>query len=158
MRYRSAPAAAHRFLLRDRSVPHLPGSLLQPQRCGRVDLMGGALRDVLLYVTEIRRWIADQAAPHDDVGLLILDRFPRPQDTLAAETATLGDPLRALVVEMSNELNPDDSMVSKGPLSDEIERLQCDTAASNLTIKPVERLGSTRGEVELNADLAGALV
>jgi len=113
---------------------------------------------VLLYVTEIRRWIADQAAPHDDVGLLIFDRFPCPQDTLAAETATLGDPLRALVVEMSDELNPHDSMLSKGPLRDETERLHRDTAASNLTIKPVERLGSTRGEVELNADLAGALV
>jgi hypothetical protein len=51
-----------------------------------------------LRVTEIRRWVVDQAAPHDDVGLLILDRFPCPQDTLAAETAALGDPLRALVV------------------------------------------------------------
>jgi len=113
---------------------------------------------VLLCVTEIRRWIVDEAAPHDDVGLLTFDRFPCPQDTLAAETATLGDPLRALVVEMSDELNPDDSIVSKRPLSDETEGLQCDTAASNLTIKPVERLGSTRGEVELNANLAGAFV
>jgi hypothetical protein len=120
--------------------------------------MGGALRDVPLYATEIRRWIVDQAAPHDDVGLLTFDRFPCPQDTLAAETATLGDPLRALVVETSNELNADDSIVSKGPLSDETERLQCDTSASNLTIKPVECLGSTRGEVELNANLAGAFV
>jgi len=139
-------------------VPYLPGGLLQPQRCGRVDLMGGALRDVPLYVTEIRRWIVDQAAPHDDIGLLTFDRFPCPQDSLAAETATLGDPLRTLVVETSDELNPDDSIVSKGPLSDEIERLQCDTSASNLTIKPVERLGPTRGEVELNANLAGAFV
>jgi hypothetical protein len=31
-------------------------------------------------------------------------------------------------------------------------------AASNPTIKPVERLGSTRGEVELNANLTSAFV
>ena len=67
-------------------------------------------------VTELRRWVVDEAAPHDDVGLLILDRFPCPKDTLAAETAALGDPLRALVVGMSDELNPHDSMVSKRPL------------------------------------------
>jgi hypothetical protein len=109
-------------------------------------------------VTEIRRWVGDEAAPHDDVGLLILDRFPCPQDTLAAETATLSDPLRALIVEMSDELNPHDCIVSKGPLSDETERLHCDTAAPNPTIKPVERLGSTRGEVELNANLTSAFV
>ena len=111
-----------------------------------------------LGVTEIRRWVVDEAAPHDDVGLLILDRFPCPQDTLAAETAPLGDPLRALVVEMSDELNPHDSMVSKGPLSDETERLRRDTTATSTTIKPVERLGSTRGEVELHANLATAFV
>ena len=115
-------------------------------------------RCVPLCVTEIRRWVVDEAAPHDDVGLLVLDRFPCPQDTLAAETAALGDPLRALVVEMSDELNPHDSMVSKGPLSDETERLHRDTTASNPTIKPVERLGSTRGEVELNTDLTSAFV
>jgi hypothetical protein len=116
--------------------------------------MGGALRSyVPLCVTEIRRWVVDEAAPHDDVGLLILDRFPCPQDTLATETAALGDPLRALVVEMSDELNPHDSIVSKGPLSDETERLHRDTTASNPTIKPVERLGSTRGEIELNTNL-----
>lgn len=121
--------------------------------------MGGALRSyVPLCVTEIRRWVVDEAAPHDDVGLLILDRFPCPQDTLAAETAALGDPLRALVVEMSDELNPHDSMVSKGPLSDEAERLHRDTTASNPTIKPVERLGSTRGEIELNTNLTSAFV
>ena len=66
--------------------------------------------------------------------------------------------LRALVVEMSDELNPHDSIVSKGPLSDEIERLHRDPTASNPTIKPVERLGSTRGEVELNTDLTSAFV
>jgi len=121
--------------------------------------MGGALRlYVRLCVTEIRVGVVDEAAPHDDVGLLILDRFPCPQDTLAAETAALGDPLRAFVVEMSDELNPDDPMVSKGPLSDETERLYRDTTASNPTIKPVERLGSTRGEVELDADLTSAFV
>jgi hypothetical protein len=110
-------------------------------------------------MTEIRRGVADEAAPHDDVGLLIFDRFPCSQDTLAAETAALGDPLRALVVEMSvTSLNPHDSIVSKGPLSDDTERLHRDTAASNLTIKPVERLGSTRGEVELNANLTSAFV
>jgi hypothetical protein len=121
--------------------------------------MGGALRSyVPLCVTEIRRWVVDEAAPHDDVGLLILDRFPCPQDALAAETAALGDPLRALVVEMSDDLNPHDSIVSKGPLSDETERLHRNTTASNPTIKPVERLGSTRGEVELNANLTSAFV
>lgn len=107
-------------------------------------------------MTEIRRGVGDEAAPHDDVGLLVLDRFPGPQDTLASETAALGDPLRALVVEMIDDLNPHDSMVSKGPLSDEIERLHRETAASNPTIKPIERLGSTRVEVELNADLTDA--
>jgi len=55
-------------------------------------------------------------------------------------------------------LNPHDSIVSKGPLSDETERLHRDTTASNPTIKPVERLGSTRGEVELNASLTSAFV
>ena len=45
-------------------------------------------------MTEIRSWIVDQAAPHDDVGLLTFDRLPCPQDTLAAEPATLGDPLQ----------------------------------------------------------------
>jgi len=113
---------------------------------------------VPLCVTEIRRWVVDEAAPHDDVGLLIVDRFPCPQDTLAAETAALGDPLRAFVVEMSDELNPHDSIASKGPLSDETERLHRNATASNSTIKPVERLGSTRGEVELNAYLTSAFV
>ena len=113
---------------------------------------------VPLCVTEIRRWVVDEAAPHDEVRLLVLDRFPRPQDTLAAETAALGDPLRALVVEMSDELNPHDSKVSKSPLSDETERLHRDTTASNATIKPVERLGSTVGEVELNTNLTSAFV
>ncbi len=111
-----------------------------------------------LCVTEIRSWVVDEAAPHDDVRLLILDKLPCSQDTLPAETAALGDPLRALVVEMSDELQPHHSIVSKGPLSDEIERLHRDTTASNPTIKPVERLGSTGGEVELNADLTSAFV
>ena len=91
-------------------------------------------------------------------SLLILYRFPCFQDTLAAETAALGDPLRALVVEMSDDMNPHDSKVSKGPLSDETERRHRNTTASNTTIEPVERLGSTRGEVELNANLASAFV
>ena len=64
-----------------------------------------------------------------------------PSERLAAETAALGDPLRALVVEMSDQLNPHNSIVSKGPLSNETERLHGDTTASNPTIKPVERLG-----------------
>src|SRR6266702_3698635 len=29
-----------------------------------------------LCVTEFRRWVVDESAPHHDVGLLILDRFP----------------------------------------------------------------------------------
>ena len=119
--------------------------------------MGGALHPYApLCVTEIRRRVVDEAAPHDDVGPLILDRLPCPQDTLAAETAALGDPLRALVVEMSGELNPHDSIVSKGPLSNETERLHRDTTASNPTIKPVERPGSACGEVELNTNLTSA--
>jgi hypothetical protein len=113
---------------------------------------------VPLCVAEIRRWVVDEAAPHDDVGLLVLDRYPCPQDTLAAETATLGNPLRALVVEMSDELYPHDSMVPKSPLSDEAERFHRDPTASNPTIKPVERLGSTRSKVELNTDLTRAFV
>jgi hypothetical protein len=137
----------------------LLGDRGQTRRSGQVNDMGGALPSyVPLCVTEIRRWVVDEAAPHDDVGLLILDRFPCPQDTLAAETAALGDPLRALVVEMSDDLNPHDSMVSKGPLRDETERLHRNTTASDTTIKPVERLGSTRGEVELNANLTSAFV
>ena len=111
-----------------------------------------------LSVTEIWRGVVDEPAPHDDVWPLILDGFPCPQDTLAAETAALGDPLRALVVEMSDELNPHDSVVSKGPLSDETERLHRDATTSNPTIKPVERPGSTGGEVELNANLTSAFV
>ena len=109
-------------------------------------------------VTEPRRWVGDETAPHDDVGLLILDRFPCPKDTLAAETAALGDPLRALVVGMSDELNPHDSMVSKRPLSDDTEGLHRDTTAPKPTIKPVERLGTTRGEVELNTNLTSAFI
>ena len=96
------------------------------RRSGLVSVMGGALRSyVPLCVTEIRRWVADEAAPHDEVRLIVLDRFPCPQDTLAAETAALGDPLRALVVEMSDELNPHDSKVSKSPL---VTRLSASTA------------------------------
>ena len=113
---------------------------------------------VPLCVTELRRGVVDEAAPHHDVGLLVLDPFPCPQDTLAAETAALGDPLRALVVEMGDELNPHDSMVSKGPLGDEIERLPRDATASNPAIEPVERLGSTRGEIELHTNLTSAFV
>ena len=75
-----------------------------------------------------------------------------------AETAALGDALRALVVEVGDDVNPHDSMVSKGPLSDETERLHRDATASNPTIKPVERLSSTRGEIELDTDLTSALV
>ena len=59
---------------------------------------------------------------------------------------------------MSDELNPHDSKVSKGPLSDETQRLHRDTTASNTTIKPVERLGSTRSEVKLNTNLTSAFV
>ena len=128
---------------------------------GQVTVVGGVLRSyvyVSLCVTEVRCWVVDEAAPHDDVGLLILDRFPCPQDALAAETAAVGDPLRAFVVEMSDELNPHHSMVSKGPLSDETERLHRDTTASNPTIKPVERLSTTRGEIELNTNLTSAFV
>ena len=66
-----------------------------------------------LSVTEIGRGVVDEPAPHDDVGPLILDGFPCPQNTLAAETAAFSDPLRAIVVEVSGELNPHDSMVSK---------------------------------------------
>ena len=136
-----------------RDIGHVRPRPSRPSRARR------ALRSpAASCVTEIRRWVVDEAAPHDDVGLLILDRFPCPQDTLAAETAALGDPLRALVVEMSDELNPHDSVVAKGPLGDETERLHRETTASNPTIEPVERLGSTRGEVELNTDLTNALV
>jgi hypothetical protein len=111
-----------------------------------------------LWVTGFRRWVAGEPAPHHDVGLLVLDRFPCPQDTLAAETAALGDPLRALIAKMSDELNPHNSMVAKGPLRDETERLHRDTAAPDPAIKPVERLGPMGGEVELNANLASAFV
>ena len=111
----------------DREFPELSEtrSYSRPRESARTEALG---------VTEFRRWVVDKAAPHDDVGLFILDRFPCPQDTLAAETAALGVPLRALVVEMGDELNPHDSTVSKGPLCDETERLHGDTAASNLTI------------------------
>src|SRR5262245_45249155 len=88
-------------------------------------------------LAEIRCRVADEAAPHDDVGLLSLDRRPVPQNTLAAEPAAFGDPVRAVVVEMSDELNPHDPVVSKGPLRDEIERLDRDATATNPMIKPV---------------------
>ena len=104
------------------------------------------------------RWVADEAAPHDDIRLPILDRLPSPQHTLAAKPAARSKPLRALVVEMRDELDPHDSMISKGPLSDELERLGPDTLASNPTVKPVERLGSARREVELHAHLTSAPV
>ena len=111
-----------------------------------------------LCVTEVWRRVVGEAAPHDDVGLLLLDRFPCPQDTLAPEAAALGDPLRALVVEMRDELNPRHPMVPKRPRSDEIERLHRDATASNPTIEPVERLGSPRREVEVHTDLTNAFV
>jgi hypothetical protein len=106
----------------------------------------------------IRRGVVDKAAPHDDVGPFTLDGFPCPQDTLATEPAAFGDPLRALVVEVRDELNPHDSMISKGPLGDKIESLDCDPAASNPMVKPVEGVGPTRGEVELNANLTDTFV
>ena len=111
-----------------------------------------------LSVTDIGRGVIDEPAPHDDVGPLILDRFPCPQNTLAAEAAAFSDPLRANVVEVSGELNSHDSIVSKCPLGHEIERLHGDSTASKPTIKPVERAGSSHGEVELKANLTGAVV
>ena len=111
-----------------------------------------------LCVIETRWCVGDEPAPHDDIGLLILDRFPCPQDTLATEPAALGDLLRSRIVEMSDDLNPHHSVLSEGLLGDEIERLHRDAAASNPTIKPVERLGSARGEVELNTHLPRAFV
>ncbi len=156
---RPGPVGPEARLSRHRRYPTYPAIggtapvLRSGEGCARsVALVRAAMRD------RDRCWVTDEAAPHDDVGLLILDTLPCPQDTLAVETAALGDPLRALVVEMSDELNPDDSIVSKGPLSNEIEHLYRDTTASNPTIKPVERLGSTRGEVELNANLTSAFV
>jgi hypothetical protein len=127
-----------------------------PQASRTADLVW--LAALSCRVTEFRRWVAGKPAPHHDVGLLILDRFPRPQDTLAAETAALGDLLRALIAQMSDELNPHYPMVAKSPLSDETERLHRDTAAPDPAIKPVERLGPACGEVELNANLASAFV
>lgn len=82
----------------------------------------------------------------------------RPQDTLTGEPAALGDALRALVVEMGDELDPHDPMVSKGPPGDEIERLRRRATAPGSAIEPVERLGSARGEVELNTHLTDTLV
>jgi hypothetical protein len=59
---------------------------------------------------------------------------------------------------MSDELNPHHSMVAKGPLRDETERLHRETTAPDPAIKPVERLGTMGGEVALNANLASAFV
>src|SRR5262245_44162176 len=100
----------HAFWYETRRACHLSAKA-RPPAWSRCDLC----------VTEIRRRVLDEAAPHDDVRLLVLDRFPCPQDTFAAEAATLGDPLRARVVEMRDELNAHDSMVSKRPLGDEAE-------------------------------------
>ncbi len=50
-----------------------PASRGQPRRSGQMKVMGGALRSyVPLCVTEIRHWVVDEAASHDDVALLIL--------------------------------------------------------------------------------------
>jgi hypothetical protein len=59
---------------------------------------------------------------------------------------------------MSDELNSHDVMISKGPLGHEIERFPGKSTTADPTIKPVERFGPTRREVELNAHLTSAYV
>jgi predicted O-methyltransferase YrrM len=106
----------------------------------------------------IRSRIGGQSTPHDEVRLLGLDRLPCPQHTLAAESAALGDPLRRVIVEVGEEMNSHDAVVSKRPPRHQIERLPCDPTATNATVEPVERFSPTRTEVELNADLTDAFV
>ena len=109
-------------------------------------------------MTEIRRRIRSKSAPHDNVGLVVLDRLPCPQHTFACEAAASCDSLRGFVLEVGDELNPHNGMISKGPLGHEIERLARDAPTSGSAIQPVEGLGTTGGKVELNPYLTDAFV
>ena len=95
-----------------------------------------------LRLEPIRRRIAWQPAPHDHVWLCILHWLPSPQNTLANEAAALGDVLRRHVVEMCDELNPDDALCSEDPPSDELEGLGRQALPPYPAIQPVEGLGS----------------
>lgn len=113
-------------------------------------------REVLLCVSEVRRRIGSKSAPHDNVGLVVLDRLPCPQHTFASEAAASCDSLRRLVLEVGDELNPDNVMISKGPLGHEVQRLARDAPTPGSAVEPVEGLGTTGDKVVLNPYLTGA--
>jgi hypothetical protein len=111
---------------------------------------------VPLCVTEVRRRIGSKSAPHDNVGLVVLDRLPRPQHTFASEAAASCDSLRGFVLEVGDELNPHNVMISKGPFGHEIQRLARDAPTSGSAVEPVKCLRTTGGKVVLNPYLTGA--
>src|SRR3954468_6941376 len=93
-----------------RVVPPPPGS---PAAACSTPLKSGRGTDGYVRVTPRsahpnRSWVVDDATPHHDIGLLVLDRFPHSQATLAREAAPIGEPLRTFVVEVGDELDPDD--------------------------------------------------
>jgi hypothetical protein len=113
---------------------------------------------VPLRACSVRRQIAWQAAPHDYVWLFILDRLPRPQNTLTNEAAALGNMLRGGVVEMRHELNPSNVMSIESPLSNQVQRLDCQASPSFPSVEPVERLCTPGRSVELDTDLPDAAI
>ena len=160
------PAVPARFYRSGTRPPTVTWSVVDSTR-GLVVTLGGPGRTgsgfasaalVPLCVPEVWGGVGGQTTPHHDVGLLGLDRFPRPQHTLTPEPTAHRDPLRGFVVEVGDELNSYDVVVSEGPLGDEIECLCGQATASDLAIEPVERLGSTCWEFELDADLADTVV
>jgi len=113
-------------------------------------------REVPRCLTEFRRRIGSKSAPHDNVGLVVLDRLPCPQHTFASEAAASCDSLRGFVLEVGDELNPHNVMISKGPLGHEIKRLARDAPTSGSAVEPVKGLGTTGRKVVLNPYLTGA--
>ena len=99
-----------------------------------------------------------QAAPHHDVGLLILDRFPSPQDAFSLITAPLGNTLRHGVVEMGHEMHSGQIVLGEAPIGDQIQRLGSDTPSSDSPIKPIKGHSTTELCFQLKTNLADATI
>ena len=113
---------------------------------------------VLLRRAGRRCWIGREAAPHHDIGLIVLDWLPRSKHSFALVAAPFGDPLRGRVVKVGDELGSDDVEFVEGPTRRYVERLGRKPLATNSTVEPIERLGSSGTVFEMNADLSDASV
>jgi hypothetical protein len=90
-----------------------------------------------------QRRIGGESAVHHNVGLSILDRCPRSQDAFALEPATLCDLLGSSTARVRDELNTNNVVFPKCPLSHEVERLGGDPLAAYSMVEPrVLLLGS----------------